>query len=267
MSAERTWEWPLTDEEFQSWVDSSPWQDAVMAVMNPHQYTLKRRSPDPRRFELMVLHLREHGSQEWFGGAEYTYLEVGGYKYWTMGHALETTILINRKELPGFAKQDKQDGQEEPSEAEALPELYTARYFAENVLSSGVVVPVRISMYPPIIPLNYPVEHEVGALMPERPMIGEWNKFSPMFWKKLDHIGPERIAKELAAISRQHDGKALALLCYEDVTPARGHKCHRVVLSVWWHGVTGWKMPELTDDGEVLELHQLHRQVMPLRPR
>ena len=96
MAAEKPWEWPLTPEEFRSWVDSSPWQDAVTAVMNPHQYTLKRRSPEPRRFEMAVLHLREFGHQEYFGGREYTYLESGGHKYWTMMAPLEWTILVNR---------------------------------------------------------------------------------------------------------------------------------------------------------------------------
>ena len=39
-----------------------------------------------------------------------------------------------------------------------LPRLFTARYFAQDVLSSGEVVPVRISYEAPIIPFDYPLE-------------------------------------------------------------------------------------------------------------
>lgn len=72
MSAEKHGQWPWTHQKFEEWVGFSPWQDAVTAVMNPHQYTLKRRSPDPRTFEHAVLHIREFGSQEYFGPQEYT---------------------------------------------------------------------------------------------------------------------------------------------------------------------------------------------------
>jgi len=188
-------EWPLSDGEFEEWAASVPWQDTVSNPTNPHQYTLKRYSPDPRLFELMVLHLRERGSQELFGGTEYMYLEVGGHKYWTMMSPLEWTILVNRKEVPGGAsdrvEREVEQGPRKPRED--LPEVYTARYFSENLLASGVVVPVRISLIPSasLIPLSYPIEHEVRVLMPERRMYGEWPKFSPEFWRHLDDVGPE----------------------------------------------------------------------------
>ncbi len=56
---------------------------------------------DPRAFELVVLHLREHGRQEVYAGYEYTRLDVGGHFLWTMGDSLPTTLLINRKPLGG----------------------------------------------------------------------------------------------------------------------------------------------------------------------
>ncbi len=267
MAAEKPWEWPLTPEEFRSWVDSSPWQDAVTAVMNPHQYTLKRRSPEPRHFEMAVLHLREFGHQEHFGGREYTYLEIAGHKYWTMMAPLEWTILVNRKPLAADAPGEAE--KEQPNMSEQLPEVYTSRYLATDVLASGAVVPVRISMYPPeplLGPaLPYRVEHAVRELVPLPRQRGEWRSFSPTFWRHLDETGPEKIASCLARVAKHTGERPLALLCFEDLQ--RGQMCHRTIFSAWWREQTGREVHELTNDGEVLKLEQLHHQVMPLRPR
>jgi hypothetical protein len=149
-------------------------------------------------------------------------------------------------------------------------EIYTSRYLNFELLSSGVVVPVRISMFPPqplLGELPYELKHSVRALQPERHMMGEWPGFSLGMWAKLDAIGAEKIAAQLAAISRTEGGRSLALLCHEDVTPARGHRCHRVVVSLWWAEQAGREIPELTDDGELLGLHRLHRQTAPIVPR
>jgi hypothetical protein len=149
-------------------------------------------------------------------------------------------------------------------------EIYTSRYVNFELLSAGLVVPVRISMFPPqrlLGELPYALKYSVRALQPEKHMMGEWPRFSTGMWAKLDTIGLEKIAGQLAAISRAEGGRSLALLCHEDVTPARGHKCHRVVVSLWWSEQTGREIPELTDDGELLGLHRLHRQTAPILPK
>jgi len=146
-------------------------------------------------------------------------------------------------------------------------EIYTSRYLNFELLSSGLVVPVRISMFPPqrlLGELPYELKYSLRALQPEWHMIGEWPRFSTGLWKKLDAIGPEKIAAQLAAISGSEGGKNLALLCFEDVTPARGHRCHRTVASLWWLEQAGHEILELTDDGELLGLHKLHRQTAPI---
>ncbi len=148
-----------------------------------------------------------------------------------------------------------------------LPQLFIARYLAQDVLSSGNVVPVRMSLEPPVIPLPYSLEHTAEALLPDREMLGEWPRLSRMFWKKLDRVGFEKIGEELAIISRQHNGKPLALLDYEDVTRARGHKSPRVVFAAWYEEQTGQPVPELTNDGERLHYTELHKQVQPKRPK
>lgn len=147
-----------------------------------------------------------------------------------------------------------------------LPEVYTCRYLAERVLSSGVVVPVGISPKPPIVTFDYELACMAKILQPPWDVTGwYWKTYSPRYWRLLDYYGPERIARELISISEEHGGRPLALLCYEDLT--KPHRCHRVVLSTWWYEATGWELPELTDDGELLALHQLHRQTMPILPK
>jgi hypothetical protein len=39
------------------------------------------------------------------------------------------------------------------------------------------------------------------------------------------------------------------------------------VVSLWWLEQTGHEIPELTNDGELLSLHQLHRQTAPILPK
>jgi hypothetical protein len=149
-------------------------------------------------------------------------------------------------------------------------DVYMSRFLNYDLLSSGVVVPVRISMFPPqrlLGELPYDLKYSVRALQPERHMVGERPRFSTGMWTKLDTIGVEKIANQLAAISRAEGGKRVALLCHEDVTQARGHRFHRVVVSLWWLEQTGQEIPELTNEGEVLSLHQLHRQTAPILPK
>lgn len=62
-----------------------------------HQYTVKQWRKDLNtEFEDFVMHIRNKGYQESFYGRLYIYLEIGEYKYWTMGAPLNETIIINR---------------------------------------------------------------------------------------------------------------------------------------------------------------------------
>ena len=125
-------------------------------------------------------------------------------------------------------------------------------------------------MFPPqrlLGELPYELKYTVRALQPERHMIGEWPRFSTGMWAKLNTIGVEKLASQLTAIFRAEGGNSVALLCHEDVTQARGHRCHRVVVSLWWLEQTGHEIPELTNEGEVLSLHKLHRQTAPIVPK
>lgn len=144
------------------------------------------------------------------------------------------------------------------------PATFTSRFFAYSVLTRADVVALSISYMPPPIPLPYTVEGIVHSLRPDASMLGEWPKFSSEYFKKLDGIGPAAILDELATIAEKHDHRPLALLSLEDTRAP--HKSHRPVLQLWFEKRTGFWLPELTNDGEMLHHLQLHRHVQPILP-
>jgi hypothetical protein len=76
------------------------------------------------------LHLREHGRQEVYGGDLFTYYIGNGFKHWTMGADLMSTILINRKPVG----QDEGDPKtEEPLANVAQQNLFRKRMGEERV--------------------------------------------------------------------------------------------------------------------------------------
>lgn len=75
-------------------IDNNKWKTSRD---KSHQYTLSyQKSPNRKTFEYFVLHIRDKGYKAEFCRHFYKYLNIGEYKYWTMGNPLEETILINR---------------------------------------------------------------------------------------------------------------------------------------------------------------------------
>lgn len=144
-------------------------------------------------------------------------------------------------------------------------ELYTARYFATDLLTSGEVVPVRVSPDPPIIPLPYPLEEVAELLIPPPGSFGDSPKLALGYWELLERIGLEKIAGELNEISARHGGKPLALVDYPDLR--LGHGSHRVVVAAWLEQQTGQAVYELTGDGQKLHYTEFPEQVRPLIPQ
>jgi hypothetical protein len=151
----------------------------------------------------------------------------------------------------------------------SLPEMFTARYFAHDLLASGEIIPVGISYEPPVVPLGYTVEHHVGLLAPEKHMLrgslAEWRPFCYAFWAYLNDVGVERIRDTLDTISHRHPGKALVLLDYENME--LGHRSHRAIFARWWEEKTSQPVYELTNDGQQLHYTELHKQARASRPR
>jgi len=83
-----------------SFVRAAPWRFAKTMAQWPHEYTVRGGTPR-RDFEHFVRAIREQGYQARFKGRLHTYLDLDGYKYWTMGAPVESTQIINRTELDG----------------------------------------------------------------------------------------------------------------------------------------------------------------------
>jgi hypothetical protein len=79
-----------------AFIAASTWRFAKTMPDAPHEYTLRRNAASDAAFEAAVVFIREHGDERAWGGRAYTYLDVDGWSYWTMGAPLDETILINR---------------------------------------------------------------------------------------------------------------------------------------------------------------------------
>ncbi len=90
--------WPLSDEEVEAWLAARHWQFARTMPRNPHHYTVRAWNPE-EEFELVVLHVRERGYQQVYGGYEYTCYDAGEHFFWTMGADLRSTVVLNRKRV------------------------------------------------------------------------------------------------------------------------------------------------------------------------
>lgn len=77
-------------------IEKNYWRVAK-ATANPHSYTMRKNwNSNFISFEQFVQYIRENGEKRMFWRKPYIVLEVGDYIYWTMGSAMNITILINR---------------------------------------------------------------------------------------------------------------------------------------------------------------------------
>jgi hypothetical protein len=67
----------------------------------------------------------------------------------------------------------------------------------------------------------------------------EWDR---QYFAQLDRFGPEKIARVLERIAREHQADRLVLLCWE----RPGARCHRRLLADWLLAKTGELAEEIT---------------------
>jgi hypothetical protein len=72
------------------------WYTTAKAEANPHQYCLRKAWSGDTSFDKVAQIIRDYGYVEWFWKKPYMMLNVGDFKYWSMGWPIEVTILINR---------------------------------------------------------------------------------------------------------------------------------------------------------------------------
>jgi hypothetical protein len=78
------------------------WQRAKSTTF-PHEYTIRQWRPEwVPHFEWFVNFIRIYGDERPFYRVKYIYLEMDGYKYWTMGAPIPETTVINREPLGGY---------------------------------------------------------------------------------------------------------------------------------------------------------------------
>jgi len=61
----------------------------------PHYYIVRNNENEDDFVELVKI-IRSEGTPEPFLEKTYLYLQIGEYKYWTMGNPIEGTTIINR---------------------------------------------------------------------------------------------------------------------------------------------------------------------------
>jgi hypothetical protein len=90
----------MTDDEIRTFIDAHEWTFAKTMPQIPHWYMLKRKARSEEDFAAFVQEIRFRGVARQFGSKSFTYLDLDGWTYWTMGAPIEETILINRARLP-----------------------------------------------------------------------------------------------------------------------------------------------------------------------
>jgi len=78
-----------------AFIAAAPWRFAASMPHQRHWYTVRGQTPE-RDFEWFVDYIREQGYDGCFQGSLYRYLNVDGWRYWTMGAPVRETTIINR---------------------------------------------------------------------------------------------------------------------------------------------------------------------------
>lgn len=86
-----------------AFITASRWQFAKTMPQFPHEYTVRawaEKAGTVPEFEHFVMFIRETGTPREWHGRRFIYLEIDGWKYWTMGNPLSETTVINRETCP-----------------------------------------------------------------------------------------------------------------------------------------------------------------------
>ena len=103
-------------------------------------------------------------------------------------------------------------------------------------------VAVRITLGKPPRWFAYP--HEEIRLLAPPPRVfrlKDDKAFEEAYGQHLEAVGVERLMKQFQDLSEKHDGRRLALLCFE----ASVEDCHRGQFAKFWESRTGEAVPEL----------------------
>ena len=89
----------MLSSELNTFVQAHAWTYAKTMPQCPHEYVVRKNVADDDSFCRFVMTIRRFGVDEPFYSKIHRYLDVGPFKYWTMGDWLPTTIIINRARI------------------------------------------------------------------------------------------------------------------------------------------------------------------------
>ncbi len=78
--------------------------NAMTMPQCPHEYGVRKNVADDDSFRRFVMTIRRCGNDEPFFALTHRYVDLGDFKYWTMGYTLAATIIINRAHLTPAAR-------------------------------------------------------------------------------------------------------------------------------------------------------------------
>jgi hypothetical protein len=90
---------PLTPEEVRRFIKAWRWIYAKTMPQCPHFYALRKEARRDENFRRFIKQIRMFGYDWQWHHTRHRYLDVDGWKYWTMGYQIESTILINRAKI------------------------------------------------------------------------------------------------------------------------------------------------------------------------
>ena len=89
----------MSEAELGAFVQGNGWTYAKTMPQCPHEYVVRKNVADDNVFCRFVMTIRRFGCDEKFYSKTHRYLDLGPFKYWTMGDWLPTTIIINRARI------------------------------------------------------------------------------------------------------------------------------------------------------------------------
>ena len=89
----------MSADELAAFVQTQRWTYAKTMPQWPHEYVVRKNVSKDETFCRFVMTIRRYGNDEPFFSRTHRYLDLGGFKYWTMGDWLATTIIINRARI------------------------------------------------------------------------------------------------------------------------------------------------------------------------
>ena len=91
---------PMTEAEALDFVNANKWTFAKTMSEIPHFWMVLKDARDPAEFDRFVRRLYAVGKpMRWRKTKVRLYLDIDGWRYWTMDPTIESTDLINRQLL------------------------------------------------------------------------------------------------------------------------------------------------------------------------